>query len=350
MNVNLKRGAATEEAERASVVRLEDPAHSDVASRSALGAFLMRQEFTLLLVIVVVSAVTAWRNPDFLDISNLAEILRSSVMYFVMGCGAALLIIGGGLDFSVGAVFTAAGLISTKLMVDGLWWPEAMLIGLGAGAVLGVINHFAITYLHVPPIIATLGTFFIVLGLNAEITGGLDVLPLPQQFLVFGQGTFIGISNVIWYAVLSGLFFWFLLEHTRFGINVRAVGGNRQAAISNGIKVVRLDFALYVIAGVTAALAGMIYAARVGAGQVTAGGSSTTLVVITAVLIGGVSLLGGLGTITGVATGAVLLSLIDNALILAKIPPQYNNIVVGTILIAAVAVDHLRRQQLYRRR
>lgn len=151
-------------------------------------------------------------------------------------------------------------------------------------------------------------------------------------------------------AVVVGVVTWFALEHTRFGVNIRALGGNRAAAVANGLHVKKLDLALYAIAAVTGGIAGLLYSARVGAGQVEAGGSATTLVVVTAVLIGGVSLLGGLGNITGVAIGAVLLSLIDNALIVSRIPPQFNNIVVGAILVCAVAVDHLRRQQLYERR
>lgn len=326
------------------------PAPDEKKGKGKLRSLLLRQETTLVAVILLISALTAVKNPSFLHTDNLVEILRSSVIYFVAGCGTALLIIGGGLDFSVGASFTLAGLSAAKLMADGVWWPLAVMIGLSAAIVMGAVNHAVITYLHVPPIIATLGTFFVVLGLNAQLTNGVDVVDLPNGFLVRGQGSFAGISNVIWYAVVLGVVFWFLLGHTRFGVNVRALGGNRQAAISNGMRVVRLDLTLYVLGALMAGTAGIIYSARVGAGQVEAGGSATTLTVITAVLIGGISLLGGLGTITGVAAGAVLLSLIDNALILAEVPPQYNNIIVGATLVAAVAVDHLRRQQLYKRR
>ena len=158
----------------------------------------------------------------------------------------------------------------------------------------------------------------------------------------------MGVPYVVLYALVVGAIFWFMIERTPFGIEVRAVGGNRKAAIANGIKVNKIDTLLYVMAGGTASLAGVIYAARVGSGQVSAGGSGVTLSVVTAVLIGGVSLLGGLGSITGVAVGALLLSEIDNALIMAAVPPQYNTIVVGFILIAAVAIDHVRRERLYR--
>jgi ribose/xylose/arabinose/galactoside ABC-type transport system permease subunit len=128
------------------------------------------------------------------------------------------------------------------------------------------------------------------------------------------------------------------------------IGGSRAAAIGNGLWVSRLDLAVYTAAAVTAGAAGILYASRVGSGQVNAGGATSTLTVFTAVLIGGVSLMGGLGTIQGVAIGSVLLSLIDNALVLSRVPPTYNSVIIGAILIAAVALDYLRRQRLYRRR
>ncbi len=207
-------------------------------------------------------------------------------------------------------------------MKMGVPIPVAIVAALAIAALVGVLNHLIITYWHVPPIIATLGVFFVVLGANSLITGGLDVLPLPTEFVRLGQGYFIGVPNIIWIAVLVGIVTWFALEHTRFGVNVRALGGNRAAAVANGLHVKKLDLALYAIAAVTGGIAGLLYSARVGAGQVEAGGSATTLVVVTAVLIGGVSLLGGLGNITGVAIGAVLLSLIDNALIVSASHPS----------------------------
>ncbi|HEY6762902.1 MAG TPA: ABC transporter permease [Baekduia sp.] len=310
---------------------------------------MLRQETTLVAVIVLIGAFTTVRNSAFVESGNLTEILRSSVIYFVMAAGAALLMIGGGLDFSVGSIFTLGGLVTAWMLVHGVPWPAAIAGGLALGAVVGGINHIIITYLHVPPIIATLGTFFITQGIGVQITGGLDILPLPTTFQQLGQNDVLGVPYIVLYAIAIGAIAWFVLERTRFGINVRALGGNRQAAIGNGLRVARLDFALYAVAGLMAALAGIIYAARVGAGQVEAGGASTTLQVVTATLIGGTSLFGGLGSITGVALGAILLSEIENALVVAHIAPQYNSIVTGAILIAAVAADHVRRERLYRR-
>lgn len=312
--------------------------------------FWLRQEPTLLGVMLAIGAFAAVRSDVFLTASNLTEILRSTVIYFVMACGAGLLIIGGGLDFSTGAVFTLGALTTSKMLFSGVAWPLAVSIGLAICCAIGVVNFAIVTYLHVPPIIATLGTFFMLSGLNNLVTGGADVLPLPASFQRIGQGDVGGLPNIILIAVGVGVLFWFLLEHTRFGINVRALGGNRQAAIGNRLHVVRLDLSLYLIAATTAALAGVLYSARIGAGQVSAGGTSMTLLTITGVLIGGVSLSGGMGSIQGIAIGSVLLSVITNALILTKIPPQYNSIVMGAILVCAVGIDHLRRTRIYRKR
>ncbi|MFG1921787.1 ABC transporter permease [Cryptosporangium sp. NPDC048952] len=330
--------------------RVHTPTDHGGERESLLTKVLVRQETTLLVVMVLVVIFAVSRSDLFFTQSNLLEILRSSVIYFVVGCGAALLIIGGGLDFSAGAVFTLSGLVSCQLMVAGVPWPLAVLLGLALCCAVGALNWAVITYLHVPPIIATLGVYYMLTGIDNLVTDGRDVLPLPDGFLRLGQTRVAGLPSIVVIAVVIGAVFWFLLERTRFGVNVRALGGNRQAAVGNGLRVFRLDLGLYVIAAATAAIAGLLYSARVGAGQVTAGGTSTTLIAITAVLIGGVSLLGGLGNIQGIAVGAVLLSMIDNALVLTEIPPQYNSIVIGAILICAVGLDHLRRSRIYRKR
>ena len=318
--------------------------------RSLLQALVSRQEISLVLVVVAIGAAAAIKAPAFLAQSNLLQILEGSVFYFVIACGSALLVVGGGLDFSVGAAFTFGGLLSSHLMFTGLAWPLACIVGLLACVLVGALNHIVIAYWHVPPIIATLGVFYVLLGVTTLITSGLDVVPLPDDFQALAQGRILGVPNTLLFALLVGLVTWFVLEHTPFGINVRALGGNRQAALANGLPTKRIDLTLYAAAAATAGAAGILYASRVGSGQVNAGGSSMTLSVITAVLIGGVSLLGGLGSIQGVVVGSILLSLIDNALVLTEVPPTLNTIIVGSILVGAVALDHVRREHLYRKR
>lgn len=310
---------------------------------------ILRQEFTLVMVIVAIAVFAEARSSIFLTRTNLTDIASATVILAVPACGSGLLMIGGGLDFSVGTTFTLGGVSCAWLLVHGVTWPLAVLGALGCGVVVGLANFVVITRLHVPPIIATLGTFFILDGVNVQITGGNDILPLPQSFQNLGQGSVLGMPYIVWYALVVALLAWIIIQVTPFGVNVRVLGGNRQAAVGNRLPVASLDARLYVISAATAAFAGVIFAAQVGSGQVEAGGAGTTLSVVTAVLIGGVSLLGGLGTVTGVVVGAILLSEINNALVIARVPPQYNNIVVGAILIVAVAIDHMRRRRLYRR-
>lgn len=330
-------------------VRAPEAVRALSARRRVARILLLRPEASLIFVMIVIGAGTTARNPVFVSSGNLTDIASATVMYWIMDFGFALLMIGGGLDFSIGVSFTLGSLTSAWLLVHGVPWPPAVLLGVGAGALVGVINNLIIARLHVPPIIGTLGMFFILTGICDQITGGVDIVPLPQSFENLGQGRVLGVPYTVCYAAAIGAVFWFLLEKTRFGVNVRALGGNRAAAIGNGLRVERLDFVLYVVAGAVGALAGIVYSASVGAGQVEAGGATTTLYVITGALIGGTSMFGGLGTITGTAIGALLLTEVNNALIIASIPPQYNTIVVGAILVCAVAIDYLRRQRLYRR-
>ena len=316
---------------------------------SALRALFQRQETSLLMVILIIGILATIKNPTFASSGNLIELGRATVIYFVMACGATLVIIGGGLDFSVGSVFTLGGMVAALLMTStGLWWPLAVAGGVVVGALAGVVNSIIIARLGVPPIITTLGTFYFISGLVVVVSDGNDIQGLPSGFQTMGQGSLLGVPYIIVYAVVIGILYWFILEKTRFGYNVRALGGNRTAAIANGLSARRIDMWLYLGGGALAALAGVIYTARTGSGQVGAGGPSVTLEVTSAVLIGGTSLFGGLGKVTGSAFGAILFAEIDNALALSDIPALYKNMVVGAILIVAVAADYFRRKRLYK--
>ena len=221
---------------------------------------LTRQEYSLLLVILIIGVYVESKNSIFLSRGNITNIANESVIYLVPACGSALLMVGGGLDFSVGATFTLGGITSAWMLVHAVAWPFAVLAGVAVGMVVGLVNHVIITYLHVPPIIATLGTFYVISGLTVQLTGGNDILPLPQGFQNLGQGSVAGVPYIVIYAIMIAFAAWFLLEMTRFGLNVRALGGNRQAAIANRIPAHTLDMRLYMFSAATAAFAGIIYA------------------------------------------------------------------------------------------
>jgi ribose transport system permease protein len=290
----------------------------------------------------------ALKNGNFASQGNLIELLRSATLYFIVACPATLVLVGGGLDFSVGAVY-ALGAVSTGLLIThGIPWPLALLGGLAVGAAVGLINAASTIYLSVPPLIATIGSFFFAGGIAVVITSGIDVYGFPDSFTQIGSGDLAGIPYLIIYAAIIGVIFHVTLEKTVFGYNIRAVGGNRDAAAANAIRVARVDTALYAISGGIAALAGILGSARLSTASPNAAGAGFTFQVVTAVIVGGTSLFGGVGTVAGSALGAILFAEINNGLQVINVNPLYQSIFIGIILIAAVAVDQFRRKRRFR--
>jgi ribose transport system permease protein len=297
----------------------------------------------IIAVILVLVIVFQIGNPVFLSAGNVIELLRAGTLYFIVACPATLILVSGGIDFSAGAVYATGAVAAGLLMVAGLPWPIAVALGVLLGGGLGVINASLSVFLKVPPLIATLGVFFASSGVITVITGGNSVFGFPTAFTDLGQGYLLGIPFLVYYAVFIGVIFWLLLEKTRLGYDARAVGGNRAAASANGIRVKRHDLIVYGLAGAVAALAGIMGAARFSSADPAAGGSALTFQVVTAVIIGGTSLFGGIGSIGGSALGALLFATINNGLAVINVNSLWQNIFVGVILVFAVAVDQARR-------
>jgi ribose transport system permease protein len=305
------------------------------------------QQLGLIGVIVVLAVIFQSGNGAFLSQGNVIEMLRSGTLYFIVACATTLVLVAGGLDFSIGALFALCTVATGWLMTHDVPWPLAILLGVGLGVILGLVNAAAAVYLKIPPLIATLAMSFVAGGLAFIITGGLDIFGFPDAFISFGTSTVLGIPVLIYYAVIIGLVFHVLLEKTVFGYNARSIGGNRAAALANGIRVARMDFALYAISGGVAALAGILGAARLSTASPTAGGTAFTFQVLTAVIIGGTSLFGGTGTIAGAALGSLLFAVINNGLQVIDVNPLYQSLIVGFILALAVAVDQFRRSRRF---
>ena len=306
---------------------------SETTARGRLTGLM--QNGGLFAVIILIAIIFQILNPVFLSQGNIIEIFRSGALYFIVACGATLVLVGGGLDFSAGAVFPLGGIVAGGLMLAGLPWPLALLLGVGAGALAGAINALVITRFEVPPLIATLGSFFAIGGAITVYTGGTRLFGIP--FLVY-------------YAVIFGIVFHVLLEHTVFGYETRITGGNRLAASANGVRVKLLDLQLYALSGATAALAGIMFMARTSTASPAAGGSALTFQVITAIIIGGTSLFGGTGSIIGTALGTLLFAVLNNGLAVVNVNPLYQNIFIGVILVVAVAFDQVQRKRRFARR
>jgi ribose transport system permease protein len=305
------------------------------------------QQIGIIVIIVVLLLVSESINPVTLQKENLIDMLRSSAIYFVGACGAALLLVGGGLDLSIGSVFAVGAVAVGELMNHSVPWPIAILLALAISAALGAVNALLILRVRVPPFITTLGMLFAASGVVTVITGGNPLFGFPTGFQAFGQDNLFGVPLLIWYAAALGVVFHVLLQSTRFGYDVRAIGGNAAAALANGVRTNRVNVALYMISAAVAGLCGILLTARVSTADPGAGGTAFTFQVLAAVIIGGTSLFGGIGTILGAALGSLLFSVINTALALTNTNPLWQNIAVGVILVSAVAFDQLRRSRQF---
>lgn len=316
-----------------------------------LGAIDIRaytQQLGLIGVILLIGVLFQLANPVFFTAGNTLEILRSATLYFIVACPVTLVLVAGGLDLSVGALYALGAVVGGLAMVAGVFWPVALVLGVLVGAGAGLITGTLSVVFKIPSLISSLAMFFVASGTAIVITSGRDVFGFPPEFTGIGGGSTLGIPNLIYIAVVIGVLFHLLLQLTPFGYNIRATGGNRAAALANGINVGRVDLILFATSGGVAALAGILGASRIYSASPLAGGNGLTFQVLTAIIIGGTSLFGGTGTIFGTALGTLLFAVINNGLATSGVNPLYQNIVIGIILALAVGVDQFRRSRQFR--
>lgn len=325
-----------------------EPTQSGPLRSRVLSHLLSTQATVLAAVIVVIAVVAQSQDSVFLTQSNVIDLIRAAVTTFIVGAGVTMVFTGGGIDLSVGAVFTLGAIVAAECMTHGMPWPLAVLIALAGGAAVGVLNVVLIVVAGIPPIIATLSTLYAVTGLSLVVTDGNPIAPLPGTFNAVGQDGIGSLPLLVVYALVVGIAFHIVLARTRFGYDVKAVGGNERSALANGVPITRVKFYVYALCALAAALAGILYSARTGTADPQAGGTDITLDAVSAALVGGTSLFGGIGTIGGTALGAILFAEIQNALTVTSVNPLYQQIVVGVILAAAVATDSWRRGHAFK--
>jgi ribose transport system permease protein len=297
------------------------------------------QSLGLLTVIVIGSIVLGLASPVFFSRINIENLFYSSTIIAVVAIGEAVVILVGGIDLSVGAVLALSSVLCAGLALrEGLPVWLSMLTALGIGAVIGFINGLNVTMLRIPALIATLAMMSIARGAAFIYSGGRNIAPVPSIFVDVQAARLFGIPVVILFTLVLGFFAHFVLSSTRFGRSIYATGGNAIAARLSGIRTHRVLLAAYVISGITAAIGGLMITARLEAGAAT-GGIGTELTVISAVVIGGVSLSGGEGNVGGVLLGVLLLGLVQNAINLLNVPPNYDYVVSGLVIATAAAVD-----------
>lgn len=294
-----------------------------------------------ILALVLMTIILAFMHPAFLTSRNLSNIFLQSSINGILAIGVTFVIITAGIDLSVGSILALSGVVTGNAISAGYPIAIAIILGLIVGAICGLFNGFVITKFNMPPFIVTLGMMSIARGLALYITNGGQVFSFPDQFIYLGQGKIFGIPMpVIILLILAGISA-FSLKYTKIGRYSYAIGGNYEASRLAGIKVKFYLMVVYMFSGITAAIAGIVLAARLSSAQPIAG-ISYELYAIAAIVIGGTSLAGGKGTMLGTIIGALIISMIRNGMNLLNVNSFLQQVVIGSVIILAVLIDSIR--------
>ena len=300
-------------------------------------------QYGIIIAFLLLCVALTFLNKYFLTPENISNILLQTSINGILAMGMTLVILTGGIDLSVGSVLAFSSIVAATFVTgDNPQSPlVALLVGILTGAVLGLINGCIIAYLKIPSFVATLGMLSVARGLTYAYTGGMPVPNLSESFLNLGEGFFFGVPMPVLIFLLIFAILWVVLNHTTYGRSVYAVGGNVKSARTAGIATKPVIASVYVIAGLLAGLGGLILTARTSSALPQAG-VSYELDAIAAVVIGGTSLSGGVGSIAGTLLGALIIGTINNGLDLLGVSSAYQQIVKGCIIVVAVLLDYSR--------
>jgi L-arabinose transport system permease protein len=297
--------------------------------------------FLIFLLLVVLASFFV---PSFATETNIKGLLLSVTTIGMIACTMLFCLAGGDFDLSVGSTVALAGVIAAILIRDGHGLALAIAAALGSGTFVGFANGFVIAKVGINALITTLATMQIVRGAAYLLSSGSSIGVSDEAFAQLGLAAPLGYQSPIWIMFAMFLIFGILLNKTTFGRNVLAIGGNQEAARLAGVKVVRTKIVVFTLQGLVAASAGIILASRITSGQPTTM-QGLELQVISACVLGGVSLTGGIGTISGTIMGVLIMGIVQNAMNLRNIEPFWQLVVSGAILLAAVMLDRLRTRR-----
>lgn len=295
--------------------------------------------FCILAMIITLFGIM---SPDyFLTTNNISQIFLQSSVTVLIGMGEFFAILIAGIDLSVGSILALSGMITAKLMLAGMNpFLSAFTGGVLLGGCLGAINGCLVNWTGLHPFIITLGTNAIFRGMALVISDASSVYGFSFGFVKFFSVNILGIPVPVIFSLLVALLLWFLTSYTRLGRNIYAIGGNKNSAFYSGIDVKFHTLIVFIISGVCAGLAGVVSTARLGAAEPLAGSGFETFAIASAI-IGGTSFFGGKGRIFSVVIGGLIIGSINNGLNILQVQTYYQLVVMGGLIIAAVALDKL---------
>lgn len=295
-------------------------------------------KFGIVLVMIVLTVIFTSMEPGFISTANIINIIRQASIMIIVACGATFVMVAGGIDVSVGGVACLTGIIVAKLLSIGMPVALALLLGAGVGGVLGLCSGMMVSHFHIAPMIATLTIMNLANGAANLTTGGTAVYNLPESFIMLGRGYIAGIIPLQVIIMLGiAAVSYIVLSKTAFGRRVYAIGGNEMVAELSGINVRKNKIIYYILSGICASIAGMIMTSRMGSGQPSMG-ATWNMDSITAIVIGGTSLNGGSGSITGSVLGTIMMVMITNGLNIVGVNSFWQMVISAMILIITIIV------------
>ena len=292
----------------------------------------------ILIPFLIAFVALAVISPPFLRTANLTNILDQQAGIIIVACAGTFVLIAGGIDLSIGAIYGLAGAVALTT-ASSVSSPVGILAGLAVGLAVGIVNGLIVTRFRINPLIGTLAMSFVVSGIAAIVTRGNLVVALDHpDFQAFAATRILGLTSAAWMMIALAILAMILLSRTTFGRYVYATGGNTQAARLGGVRVNAIRVSTYALSGTAAGLAGTLDASRVLSAQAT-GGQFLTFTVLTGIIVGGTSILGGEGTIGRTVLGCLFVALIANGFNLLGLDPFYQQVTLGVILLLAVGVD-----------
>jgi rhamnose transport system permease protein len=322
-----------------------EPGSPAPASSRRLAERVFRiREFGIVAVLAVFVAVTAAIQPRFLSSTNIQFILVDATIFALLAMGETIVVISRNVDLSVGSVLGLSAFLTARLasQTHGLPLVLVFLVGLGIGLLCGIANGLMVTLGRVPSLVVTLATLYIIRGVDVLIVGGGQVVPSSYypSFLNMSKATVAGIPDlaIVVAVVIAGGWYW--LRTYRSGRELYAIGSNPDAARLAGIPMGRRVFTAFALSGAIAGVAGVLWASRFGTVDSTAG-AGYELQVVAAVVVGGVAIFGGSGSVVGAAIGALLLQTINSALYVLGVSPNWDQAIAGFLLILAIVLDRI---------
>jgi ribose transport system permease protein len=301
------------------------------------------QKYTVMIILIVLMVLFSFSSPYFLTLRNLTNIITQNTYFIIVAVGLSFVMIGGGIDLSVGYQMSLVGVVTAMgMVVYHLPVGVVVLIGIILGTLLGAFNGYIVANMKIFPLIATLATGTIFQGVSYIVSKAGTYRGYPDSFLAVVTGKFLGISYDVWLTLIVVLFAAFVYARTSFGWNVLALGGNEEASRLAGIKTKVIKISAYAICGFFVSIATMVMIAKANTTN-SSFGPGTEFTALTAAILGGISFMGGEGSMLGLVTGVFILAVLGNGMQLAGLGTYAQYIVKGIILLGAVGFDEFQK-------